>query len=201
MHTHVKIMYLLLAYHLPLEQWQKTMFCWNINLELLALHYSNRMGKISCRKMYCEREIQCNSNWNFFINFKVFSFDHLVYFIINLLSKCLCSCSLKGNFSPMHAMNNEIDSLRRSTCIRKEFPEIKMLICFKNKVAQRVHEKTEMEERCIIKAVHCTIFITVRHLYIVSDLNLFNFFVCGHFVWILRAFLCSVEKYELVLFI
>lgn len=77
-----------------------------------------------------------------FINFKVFSFDHLVYFIINLLSKCLCSCSLKGNFSPMHAMNNEIDSLRRSTCIRKEFPEIKMLICFKNKVAQRVHEKT-----------------------------------------------------------
>lgn len=32
---------------------------------------------------------------------------------------------------------------------------------FKNKVAQRVHEKTEMEERCIIKAVHCTIFITV----------------------------------------
>lgn len=53
---------------------------------------------------------------------------------------------------------------------------------FKNKVAQRVHEKTEMEERFIIKAVHCTIFITVRHLYIVSDLNLFNFFVCGHFV-------------------
>lgn len=80
----------------------------------------------------------------------------------------------------MHAMNNEIDSLT-STCIRKEFPEIKMLICFKNKVAQRLHEKTEIEEGCIINAVHC-IFITVRHLYIVSDLNLFAFFVCGHFV-------------------
>lgn len=64
-------------------------------------------------------------------------------------------------------------------------------------MAQRLHEKTDIEEGCIINAVHC-IFITVRHLYIVSDLNLFAFFVCGHFVWILRAFLCSVDKYELV---
>lgn len=101
----------------------------------------------------------------------------------------------------MHAMNNEIDHWEEVHVYERNFQKLKCWFALKMKVAQRVHEKTEMEERCIIKAVHCTIFITVRHLYIVSDLNLFNFFVCGHFVWILRAFLCSVEKYELVLFI
>lgn len=45
------------------------------------------------------------------------------------------------------------------------------------------------------------VYLLLRHSYIASDLNLIEFFVCGQFVWILRAFLCSVDKYELVLFI
>lgn len=58
-----------------------------------------------------------------------------------------------------------------------------MLICFKNKVAQRLHEtkkkKKEIEEGCIVDAVHC-VFITETFIH--CDLNLLEFFVCGHFV-------------------
>lgn len=56
-----------------------------------------------------------------------------------------------------------------------------MLICFKNKVAQRLHEtkKKRKEIGCIIDAVHC-VFITETFIH--CDLNLLEFFVCGHFV-------------------